>query len=77
MTCEVFLSVGTSSQVYPAAGLAETAKTAGAVIVEINLEKTPLTKTADYSLRGKAGELLPALVAAIGMQRADRKAVSE
>jgi NAD-dependent deacetylase len=77
MTSEVFLSVGTSSQVYPAAGLAEAAKTAGAVIVEINLETTPLTKTADYSLRGKAGEILPALVAAIGTQRADRKAVSE
>ncbi|HVK54874.1 MAG TPA: NAD-dependent deacylase [Burkholderiales bacterium] len=77
MTCEVFLSVGTSSQVHPAAGLADAAKAAGAVIVEINLEKTPLTKTADYSLRGKAGELLPALVTAIGSQSAERKTGSE
>ena len=39
-SCDLFLSVGTSSQVYPAAGLAALAKSQGATVVEINPEPT-------------------------------------
>jgi NAD-dependent deacetylase len=58
---EVCFVVGTSAIVYPAAGLPEVAKRAGAFLVEINPEATPLTELCDVSLRGRAGELLPRL----------------
>jgi NAD-dependent deacetylase len=61
---EVMLVVGTSAEVWPAAGLAHTAKVAGARIVEINPEATPLSAVADDVLRAPAGIALPALVAA-------------
>ncbi|MGB3633688.1 MAG: NAD-dependent deacylase, partial [Rubrobacteraceae bacterium] len=64
-SCEVFLSVGTSSLVYPAASLPYEALSAGATVVEINPEETPLTGRAEYALAGKAGEVLPVLVAAL------------
>ncbi|CAN5578786.1 NAD-dependent deacylase [soil metagenome] len=63
--CDVFLSVGTSSLVYPAASLPYEAISAGATVVEINPEETPLTDRAEYVLAGKAGEVLPSLVAAL------------
>ena len=59
--CDLFLSIGTSSLVQPAAGLAEAALRGGARLLEINLDTTPLTSLADHSLRGPAGEILPAL----------------
>ena len=58
---EVFLVVGTSAVVYPAAGLIPFAKQSGAKVIEINLEETPFSSSADCSLRGKAAELLPRL----------------
>ncbi len=63
-SCEVFLSIGTSSLVYPAASLPYEAISAGATVVEINPDDTPLTPRADYALRGRAGEVLPRLVEA-------------
>ena len=63
--CDVFFSIGTSSIVYPAADLWRRAKDSGAVIIEINKDPTPLTSLADYSFLGKAGEILPQLVATI------------
>ncbi len=60
--CQVFFSIGTSGVVQPAASLAYAARNRGAVIVEINLEPTPLTPKADFFLRGKSGEILPQLV---------------
>ncbi|MEZ5347288.1 MAG: NAD-dependent deacylase [Pyrinomonadaceae bacterium] len=60
-TCEVFFIIGTSALVYPAAILPETAKQNGAFLIEVNPEETPLTEYCDESLRGKAGEILPAL----------------
>lgn len=60
--CDLFMSVGTSSVVYPAAGFAEMAMYRGASVIEVNPEPTPLTAMATWSLRGKAGEVLPALV---------------
>ena len=59
---DVFLSVGTSSLVQPAATLAGEALRCGAVVVEINPSETPLSHRADYALRGPAGEVLPELV---------------
>ncbi len=61
--CDVFLSIGTSGLVQPAASLPITAKNQGATIVEVNLEPTPISRKADFILRGKAGEILPHLVA--------------
>lgn len=58
--CDLLLVVGTSSVVYPAAGLAGMAR--GAKVIEVNLEETPLSSAAHLSLRGKAGEILPLLV---------------
>ena len=63
-SCDVFLSIGTSSLVYPAASLPYTANAAGATVVEVNPEETPLTSWANYTLRGKAGETLSGLVEA-------------
>jgi NAD-dependent deacetylase len=59
--CDVFISAGTSSVVYPAASLPHEAKDAGAYLIEINPDETPLTGVADIVLRGSAGEILPAL----------------
>lgn len=63
-TCDVFLSVGTSGIVEPAASLPFEALRGGATVVEVNPETTPLTPLAHYALQGRAGDVLPALVAA-------------
>lgn len=63
--CEVFFSIGTSSVVEPAASLPLFARDKGALVVEINPAATPLTPHADLSLRGPAGHILPALLAAL------------
>jgi NAD-dependent deacetylase len=57
-TCDLFLSIGTSSLVYPAAALPYDARSAGATVVEVNPDQTPLTEVADFALPGKAGEIL-------------------
>jgi NAD-dependent deacetylase len=62
MESTVLLVVGTSAVVYPAAGLAQLAKSAGAAVVEINIAETPVSELADYSFRAPAAELLPLLV---------------
>ena len=61
-TCDVFLSVGTSAVVHPAASLPIAAKQNDAYLIEINQETTPLTNLADESLRGLSGEILPVIV---------------
>jgi NAD-dependent deacetylase len=60
--CEVFFSIGTSAQVYPAAELPLRALSAGAAVVEINPERTSLTRHAQFVLPGAAGKVLPALL---------------
>jgi len=60
--CEVFLSIGTSSLVYPAAALPYEALENGAILVEVNPSETPLSRQADHVLRGGAGKLLPELL---------------
>jgi NAD-dependent deacetylase len=59
----VFLVIGTAAVVYPAAGLVPLAKAAGAKVIEINLDETPYSAQVDCSLRGRAGELLPEVIA--------------
>lgn len=58
---DLFLSIGTSALVYPAAGLVQVAKQNGAFCIEINPEETPLSGMFDESLRGKASEILQEL----------------
>ena len=61
--CDLFFVIGTSALVYPAAGLAETARSSGAKVIEINPEETPMTALCDFAIRGKAGEILSQLTA--------------
>lgn len=61
-SCDVFLSVGTSSAVYPAAGFIQWAASRGAKTAEVNLEETPVSSSVDWSIRGRCGEVLPALI---------------
>ena len=60
--CDLFLSVGTSSLVYPAAGLADLARENGAIIVEINPVPTQHATSFHHAIAGKSGEILPELV---------------
>jgi NAD-dependent deacetylase len=62
---DVVLVVGTSSLVYPAAAIAPLARAAGAFLVEVNPDETPLTPLAHASFRSKAAELVPRLVAGV------------
>jgi NAD-dependent deacetylase len=63
---QVCLVIGTSAQVYPAAGLAELARRHGAQVIVVNPEATPLDDDAAYVLRGTAAHLVPALLGAAG-----------
>jgi len=58
---DVFLAVGTSAEVQPAAGLADLAREAGARIAEINPDATALSERADWVVRASAAEALPRL----------------
>lgn len=59
--CGLFFSIGTSSQVYPAAQLPLEAKRAGARVIEINPHLTPMSAMADLTIQAAAGETLPTL----------------
>ena len=63
--CDLFISVGTSGVVYPAAGFVQTAKYYGADTIEINLEPTSNNLYFDKHIVGKAGIELPRLVDAL------------
>lgn len=60
--CDLFMSIGTSSIVQPAASLPLVAKRNGADIIEINIENTSLTPNSDYFVEGKAGEVLSEII---------------
>jgi NAD-dependent deacetylase len=57
--CDLCFVVGTSAVVYPAAAIPQIARAAGAYVVEVNPERTPLSDLCDEVLTGKAGEILP------------------
>jgi NAD-dependent deacetylase len=61
--CEVFLAVGTSLQVQPAAGLCEIAVSRGARLVIVNADPTPYDGLAAALVRGEISDALPALLA--------------
>jgi NAD-dependent deacetylase len=59
--CDVFLTVGTSAVVYPAAGLIHDARRQGAFTAEINPQATPASAAVDMALLGGAEVILPRL----------------
>ncbi|MCU0452468.1 MAG: NAD-dependent deacylase [Bacteroidetes bacterium] len=67
--CDLFIAVGTSGVVYPAASLPLTAKNAGAYFLEINPESTDLSRYADGALRASASDGLTEVVTAIASGR--------
>lgn len=60
--CDLFLSIGTSAVVQPAASLPLMAHENGATLVEINPNPTHITPKANYALQDKAGQVLPMIV---------------
>ena len=62
MDADLFVSIGTSGAVYPAAGFVQTAHYRGARTLEINLEPSLGSTLFDESRLGRAGELVPAFV---------------
>lgn len=61
-SCDLFLSIGTSGGVYPAAGFCQIAKQFGALCVEFNLEKSCVASNFDFGRYGKASVTLPQAV---------------
>ncbi|WP_221799505.1 Sir2 family NAD+-dependent deacetylase [Oceanobacter mangrovi] len=57
--CDLFISIGTSGHVYPAAGFVQIANEAGAHTIEINLEPSQVKDSFAEHLYGKAGDVLP------------------
>ncbi|HQR33834.1 MAG TPA: NAD-dependent deacylase [Blastocatellia bacterium] len=60
--CDVFLAVGSSLVVYPAASLPELAKQSGAALIIINRTPTPLDGIADLVVAEEIGKALPKLI---------------
>jgi NAD-dependent deacetylase len=66
-SCDVFLVVGTSAVVHPAAGLIHLARRRGewlgedqrATVIEVNIDRTIASDLADIGLYGPSGEILP------------------
>ena len=61
-TCDLFVSIGTSGAVYPAAGLVALARRSGAHTVELNLEPSEGVSYFHEAIHGKAGTIVPAFV---------------
>ena len=66
IACDVFLSIGTSLAVYPAAGLLAEARARGALTVEINTEQTAASQSVDISIQEPAEEALERLDGLLG-----------
>jgi len=64
-TCDLFISIGTSGNVYPAAGFVSMANQARAHTVEINLEPSVTQSRFKEKIYGKAGEIVPSYVASL------------
>jgi len=61
--CDLFVAIGTSGQVYPAAGFVEIARAAGARTVEINAESTAASPNFERLIRGPASRAVPGFLA--------------
>lgn len=60
--CDLFISIGTSGHVYPAAGFVEVANASGALTVELNLEPSRVESAFDHRIYGPASEVVPEFV---------------
>lgn len=60
--CDLFISIGTSGHVYPAAGFVEVAAQAGAHTVELNLESSLVNEHFAEAIHGAASEVVPAYI---------------
>ncbi|HEY8485933.1 MAG TPA: NAD-dependent deacylase [Limnochordales bacterium] len=69
-SCDAMLVVGSSLEVYPAAGLPEVAMACGARLFLVNLGETPYDDRADVVVRARAGVVLPELARALGIELA-------
>ena len=67
---DLFLSIGTSAVIHPAASLPIAAKKAAALLVEINPEETPVTSFADLRFSEKSGALLGELIELVRERKA-------
>lgn len=63
--CDIFFSIGTSAEVYPAASLPYVAKQNGAILVEVNPNYTQLTSFVDYHIHETSEKALPELVSTL------------
>ncbi|OWW20197.1 hypothetical protein AYR66_12515 [Noviherbaspirillum denitrificans] len=63
-TADIFFCIGTSSLVEPAASLPRYARSCGRTVIQINPEATSHDEIAQYVLRGRSGEVMPALLQA-------------
>jgi NAD-dependent deacetylase len=61
--CDLFMAIGTSLTVHPAAGLCDLAVRSGARLVIVNAQETPYDDLADAVINDPIGEVLPRLVA--------------
>ena len=76
LECDMFFSVGTSAEVYPAANLPIMARRNGAFLVEVNPNITSLSRNCDIHLQAPSGEALPQLLDAFNqyIQQIDQQA---
>ncbi len=63
--CDVFICIGCSMDIYPAANLPYTASASGSYLIQVNPNPTDLNEVANCNLLGNAGEVLPALWQAV------------
>lgn len=63
--CDLFVAIGTSGQVYPAAAFVQDAARAGAATLELNLEPSDVARDFDETRQGPASVLVPQWVAEI------------
>lgn len=67
--CETLIIAGTSSVVYPVASFPGIVKSHGGFVIEVNIEKTPISEIADISIQGKSGNILPQIADALRKKR--------
>jgi NAD-dependent deacetylase len=72
--CTLFIAVGSSLQVHPAAGLVGVAADHGARLVIVNAEPTPYDDRADQLVRDPIGTALPALLRSLSEGAGAREA---
>jgi len=61
-SCDLLIVVGTSGVVYPVAQLPEIARRAGRKVIQINPARSELDRVCTWNVKGRAGELLPAMI---------------